>query len=36
MDLFDLAGVDMRSSQPVEAAFTLLSDMVDQLEELAT
>jgi len=36
MDLFNLAGVDMASSGPVEDAFKALSDMVDQLEKLAT
>ncbi len=36
MDLFKLAGVDMTSPEPVEAAFKVLSDMVDQLERLAT
>jgi len=36
MDLFKLAGVDMTSPAPVEAAFKVLSDMVDQLETLAT
>jgi len=34
MDLFSLAGVDMTSPAPVEAAFKVLSDMVDQLEAL--
>jgi oligoendopeptidase F len=36
MDLFNLAGVDMASPEPVKAAFEVLSDMVDQLEALAT
>lgn len=36
MDLFKLAGVDMASPEPVEAAFKVLSDMVDHLERLAT
>lgn len=36
MDLFKLAGVDMTSAEPVKAVFKVLSDMVDQLEELAT
>ncbi len=35
MDLFKLAGVDMMSPAPIDAAFKLLSDMVDQLERLA-
>jgi oligoendopeptidase F len=34
MDLFNLAGVDMASPAPVEDAFKVLSDMVDQLETL--
>jgi len=36
MDLFKLAGVDMTSPEPARAAFSVLSDMVDKLEELAT
>jgi oligoendopeptidase F len=36
MDLFNLAGVDMTSPEPVISAFKGLADMVDQLEELAT
>ena len=36
MDLFKLAGVDMTSPEPVKAAFKVLSNMVDQLEQLAT
>jgi len=36
MDLFKLAGMDMTSPLPVEAAFKALSDMVDELERLAT
>jgi len=36
MDLFNLAGVDMASPASVEDAFKTLSDMVDQLEKLAT
>ena len=36
MDLFNSAGVDMTSPEPVKAAFKILVDMVDQLEELAT
>lgn len=36
MDLFKLAGVDMTTPEPVEAAFQLLSKLIDQLEELAT
>ncbi|MCB2178611.1 oligoendopeptidase F family protein [bacterium] len=34
MDLFDLAGVDMRSPEPVKAAFGVLDSMIDQLAEL--
>ena len=34
MDLFDLAGVDMRSPEPVKAAFGVLASMIDQIEEL--
>lgn len=36
MDLFKMAGVDMTSPEPARAAFKVLSEMVDQLEELAT
>ena len=36
MDLFKLARVDMTSPEPARAAFKVLSDLVDQLEELAT
>ena len=36
MDLFDLAGVDMTSPNPVQDAFKVLSDMVDQLETLTS
>ena len=34
MDLFKLAGVDMKSPEPVEKAFAVLSAMVDQFEEI--
>jgi oligoendopeptidase F len=34
MDLFNLAGVDMNSPEPVENAFAVLTGMVDQLEEM--
>jgi oligoendopeptidase F len=36
LDLWKLAGVDMSSPEPVEKAFAVISDMVDQLEDLAT
>jgi len=36
LDLFNRAGVDMASPEPVKAAFKVLSNMVDQLEQLAT
>jgi oligoendopeptidase F len=36
MDLFNLAGIDMTSPEPVRAAFKILGDMVDQLDELIT
>jgi oligoendopeptidase F len=36
LDLWKLAGVDMSSPEPVEKAFAVISDMVDQLETLAT
>jgi oligoendopeptidase F len=35
-DLWKLAGVDMSTPKPVEKAFAALSDIVDQLESLAT
>jgi oligoendopeptidase F len=35
MDLFDLAGVDMRSKAPIEAAFRELEANVRKLEEMA-
>lgn len=31
-DLFKLAGVDMSTAQPIEKAFGVLADMIDQLE----
>ena len=34
LDTLKLAGVDMSTPQPVEETFDILSDMVDQLEEL--
>lgn len=34
MELFNLAGVDMTTPNPVEKAFGVLADMVDQLEAL--
>ena len=33
MDLFNTAGVDMSSPEPVGKAFAVLTEMVDQLEE---
>jgi oligoendopeptidase F len=36
MDLFNLAGVDMNSPEPVKKAFAVLADMVDQLEKIIT
>lgn len=36
IDLFQLAGVDMATEEPVEKAFAVLSNAVDQLERLAT
>ncbi len=35
MDLFELAGVDMRTPIPVEKTFAVLADLVDRLEKLA-
>jgi oligoendopeptidase F len=35
MDLFKLAGVDMSSKAPIEAAFSELEANVAKLEELA-
>ncbi|MCZ6632613.1 MAG: oligoendopeptidase F [bacterium] len=35
MDLFELAGVDMTSPEPVEKTFGVLSNLVDRLEKLA-
>ena len=34
LDTLKLAGVDMSTPQPVEETFEILSQMVDQLEEL--
>ncbi|MEW5825486.1 MAG: oligoendopeptidase F, partial [Candidatus Bipolaricaulota bacterium] len=34
LDALQLAGVDLRSPEPVEAAFANLSALVDRLEEL--
>jgi oligoendopeptidase F len=34
MDLFNLAGVDMNSPEPVQKAFAVLAEMVDQFEKL--
>ena len=34
LDAIQLAGVDLRSPEPVEAAFANLNDLVDRLEEL--
>ena len=34
MDLFNLAGVDMNSPEPVEKAFAVLAEMVDQIEKI--
>ena len=36
IDLFNLAGVDMTSPEPVRTAFRILSNMIDRLDELAT
>ncbi|MGW8225579.1 MAG: M3 family oligoendopeptidase [Anaerolineales bacterium] len=36
IDLWNLAGVDMSTLEPVEKAFTAVSNIVDQLESLAT
>jgi len=36
IDLFNLAGVDMTTSEPIEKAFDVLADMIAQLEILAT
>ncbi len=35
LDLWKLAGVDMSTPESVEKAFAVVSDMVDQLEDLA-
>ena len=35
MDLFELAGLDMSGPGPVQAAFRVLGESVDQLERLA-
>jgi oligoendopeptidase F len=34
MDLFNLAGVDMNSPKPVEKAFAVLAEMIDQIEKI--
>lgn len=36
IDLFNLAGVDMTTPEPIEKAFDVLADMIAQLEILAT
>ena len=36
MDLFNLAGVDMSSPEPVNKAFKELAENVDLLEKLTT
>jgi oligoendopeptidase F len=36
LDLWKLAGVDLSTPEPVDKAFAVFSDMVDQLETLAT
>jgi oligoendopeptidase F len=36
MDLFELAGIDMRTPIAVEKTFAVLADLVDRLEKLAT
>ena len=36
MDLFNIAGVDMSSPEPIEKAFAVLESFVDRLEELVS
>jgi len=36
LDSFDVAGVDMRTREPIDKAFALLADLVDQLEALVS
>ena len=36
LESFDVAGVDMRTRKPIDKAFAVLSDLVDQLEALVS
>jgi oligoendopeptidase F len=34
MDLYELAGVDMTSPEPVEKSFKVLADLVERMDQL--